>query len=218
MCFSASASFVTAGITGAVGLFALTRSHERRERPLAAIPLFFAVQQSIEGLLWLGLAGAPEGSASSALTLAFLLFAEVFWPVYAPAAVWLIEPDRRRRLLMACCLLAGVAVAAFFLWWITGHPHRAIILDGHIVYVTEDRRTDTIGIAYVAATALPFLLSSLRGIMLLGAVILTGMVTAYVFYWDAFVSVWCFFAAAASVAILFHFERSRRSRSRTAEA
>lgn len=212
MCFSASASFVTAGITGIVGLIALTRAKEARERPLAATPLFFAVQQGIEGLLWLNLEPAPDVSQSTVLTLFFLLFAEVFWPLYAPIAVWLMEPDKRRRLLMAVCMTVGATIAAYFLWRILGHPHRAAILNGHIVYVTEHRQSDAIGIAYVVATALPFLLSTRRTVVILGAVILTGLVTAYTLYWDAFVSVWCFFAAAASVAILLHFERSHRSR------
>jgi hypothetical protein len=41
----------------------------------------------------------------------------------------------------------------------------------------------------------------------LGAIILIGSVVALAFYWEAFVSVWCFFAAAASGAILFRFFR-----------
>ena len=45
MCFSASASFVTAGITGAIGIVALTRVKGPREVPLAATPLLFAFQQ-----------------------------------------------------------------------------------------------------------------------------------------------------------------------------
>jgi hypothetical protein len=44
------------------------------------------------------------------------------------------------------------------------------------------------------------------------------LVVAYAFYWEAFISVWCFFAAVASVAILCHFEWSRRSRLRSAGA
>jgi hypothetical protein len=61
MCFSAAASFVTAGVTGAIGAVALTRVNEPRELPLAATPILFALQQSIEGLLWLNLPIAPGG-------------------------------------------------------------------------------------------------------------------------------------------------------------
>lgn len=218
MCFSAPASFVTAGITGAIGIVALTRANELRELPLAVTPLLFAIQQGVEGLLWLNLPLAPDGSFSRALTLFYLFFAEVFWPVYAPIAVWLIEPIERRRILMVVCLGVGTGVGAYLLWSVLVHPHLATILDGHIVYMTEYRQSDAVGIAYLAATGLPLLLSSQRTVVVLGAIILAGLVAAYTLYWDAFVSVWCFFAAAASVAILCHFEWSRRSRPRAANA
>lgn len=211
MCFSASASFVTAGITGVIGIAALARVSEPRELPLAATPLLFALQQGVEGLLWLDLPLAPGGSLATALTFLFLFFAEAFWPVYAPVAVWLIEPDRRRRLPMAVCIGLGTAVAFYLLWWILGHPRPATILDGHIVYGTDDRQPYSVGLAYLAATCLPPLLSSRRTVVVLGTIVLAGLVVAYAFYWEAFVSVWCFFAAAASVAILCHFEWSRRS-------
>ena len=218
MCFSAPASFITAGITGAIGIVALARVNSPRELPLAATPLLFALQQSVEGLLWLNLAPAPDGALASALTFLYLFFAETFWPIYAPFAVWLIEPVERRRHLMVACLGVGTSVGAYLLWRILGHPHLATIVDGHIVYVTEYRQSDLVEFAYLAATGVPLLLSSHRTVVVLGAIVLTGLVVAYAFYWEAFVSVWCFFAAAASVAILCHFEWSRRTRLRTAGA
>jgi hypothetical protein len=218
MCFSAAASFVTAGLTGVVGLASLARVSEPRELPLAATPIFFALQQSIEGLLWLNLPLAPDGSISTGLTLLFLLFAEVFWPVYAPTAVLLIEPSGGRRHLMLLCLAAGVSVAAYLLWWILARAPGAVILDGHIVYVTEYRHSGALGLAYLAAAGVPLVLSTHRMVVVTGAIILAGSATAYAFYWEAFVSVWCFFAAAASVVILSHFEWSRRRRLRIAGA
>jgi len=216
MCFSAPASFVTAGITGAIGLATLARANHPRDLPLAATPLLFAVQQCIEGLLWLNLPVAPDGAFSAVLTFLYLFFAEAFWPLYAPIAVWLIEPSDHRRHLMVVCLGAGAGVGVYLLWWILGHPHLATILDGHIVYVTEYRHSDAVGVAYLAATGLPLLLSSHRPVVVLGAIVLAGLVVAYAFYWEAFTSVWCFFAAAASVTILCYFEWSRRNRRHTA--
>jgi len=210
MCFSASASFVTAAITGAIGIATLTRVNEPRELPFAAAPLLFAFQQAVEGLLWLNLPGAPDGSLTTVLTFLYLFFAEAFWPLYAPLAVWLIEPSVHRRNLMVVCLGVGAGVGAYLLWWLLGHPHVATIQDGHIVYVTEYRHTDAVGVAYLAATGLPLLLSSQRTVVVLGAIVLAGLVIAYAFYWEAFISVWCFFAAAASVVILCHLEWSRR--------
>jgi hypothetical protein len=216
MCFSATASFVTAGVTGAIGIVSLARVNDPRELPLAATPILFALQQSIEGLLWLDLPLAPDGSISTALALSFLFFAEVFWPIYAPIVVLLIEPKGSRRNLMFACLAIGAAVGCYLFWSIVTGPHSAVILDDHIFYVTEHRRSDVVALAYLAATTLPLFLSSQRTVVTLGAIIFLGIAVAYVFYWEAFVSVWCFFAAAASVVILCHFEWSRRQRLRMA--
>ncbi|OFX05688.1 MAG: hypothetical protein A3D94_12620 [Alphaproteobacteria bacterium RIFCSPHIGHO2_12_FULL_66_14] len=218
MCFSASASFVTAGVTGAIGLVVLSRVSDPRELPLAATPLIFAVHQGIEGLLWLNLPSAPDGALSKALTFLYLFFAEAFWPLYAPIAVWLIEPNEKRRRLMAVCLVIGAGVGVYLFWWILGHPYVATIVDGHIVYAAAYRQPVAVGAAYLAATGLPLLLSSQRTVVVLGAIVLAGLLVAYAFYWEAFISVWCFFAAAASTAILCHFEWSRRRRLRTAGA
>jgi hypothetical protein len=67
-------------------------------------------------------------------------------------------------------------------------------------------------------TGVPLLLSSRCTVFALGVIIIAGSVAAYIFYWEAFVSVWCFFAAAASVVILMYFEQSRRTRVRVAGA
>ncbi len=218
MCFSASASFVTAGVTGAIGIVALTRVTERRELLLAATPLLFALQQGIEGVLWLDLPLAPDGALSRALALFYLFFAEAFWPVYVPIAIWLIEPSARRRLMMVVCMGIGAGVGFYLLWWILSRPAIATIVDYHIVYGTGYRQPDIVGAAYLVAAALPPLLSSQRTVVVLGAIVLAGLLVAYAFYWEAFVSVWCFFAAVASVTILCHFEWSRRNSLRPAGA
>jgi hypothetical protein len=218
MCFSATASFVTAGLTGSVGVLALTRVSSRREIPLATVPIFFAIQQSIEGTLWLVLPSDPQGPFPAGLTLAFLLYAEVLWPVCAPLTVWLAEPRAQRRRPMLACVIVGLTVGLYLLWWILTHAFASAIVGNHIEYVTEARHSDALGAAYLLATCLPMLLSSQRTLIVLGVIVLIGSVTAHIFYWEAFTSVWCFFAAAASIVILAHFERNRRQRFRTAGA
>ena len=147
---------------------------------------------------------------TGSLALAFLLFAEVVWPIYAPLAVWLIEPASRRRQLMLACVAIGLAVGTYLLSWILTHAYSATIVENHIDYRTEGRHSDALGLAYLVATCLPMLLSSRRMLIGLGAIVLAGSIAAYIFYWQEFTSVWCFFAAAASVVILGYFEGTRR--------
>lgn len=218
MCFSATASFITAGITGTIGILTLRRARGLNNLPLAATPVLFALQQGVEGLLWLNLPRSPEGPISTGLTYLFLFFAQVFWPVYVPITAALIEPNERRRKLIFVCVALGLGVGAFFLWPLVTQHHSALIMHDHIVYVTEYRYSDAVALTYLAAASLPLLVSSQRTVFALGAVILAGSVVAYVFYWEAFVSVWCFFAAGASVVLLWHFEWSRKKNLRTARA
>ena len=211
VCFSPVASFSTAAVTGAIGVVCLLRTTKARELPLAATPLVFGVQQAIEGALWLVLPTAPHGPAADALTLAFLVFALVFWPVYAPAACLWLEPKHPRRRVLLACLVIGMAVAAYLGWRAMAGPRDAIIAGRCIVYRMPGGHPLWLGAAYMTATTLPLIASSRRILHLLGAVTLVGSLVAYVFYWQAFLSVWCYFAAAGSTVILAHFEWARRT-------
>ena len=218
MCFSATASFITAGITGAAGVAALSRAHGPREWPVAVVPLVFAVQQSVEGFLWLQLPAAPDSASSTFLTYLYLVFAEVWWPLYAPLACLLIEPSKLRRLAMGACLSVGMVVAAYYLVAIFTHPHAAGVIGGHIVYVTEARISYPLGAAYLVATGLAVALSSHRAMVVLAVIVIAGAYISYSLYWESFVSVWCFFAATASVVILSHFEWAHRRHLRAGQA
>ena len=158
----------------------------------------------------MSLEGGADPGVVKALVEGFLLLAQVWWPIFVPISVLLVEPDRARRRLMGVALAAGVSVGLYLLWSILTRAHNAEIIDEHVVYTTETPYPLLVSIAYFAATVVPPLLSSRRVVAILGVVVFVGAATAYVFYYEAFVSVWCFFAAAASGVILFHFERERR--------
>ncbi len=209
MCFSPLASFTTAALTGGVGIIAISRTTRWRELPLAAIPLVFGAQQAIEGGLWLSLPAAPTGAATAILTLLYLIIAQAFWPIYAPMAARLMEPDACRRRLMLVCLAVGLAVAGWLSWLLIRGPREAVIVNHCIVYRTGAAHPLLVGLGYLVATVLPLILSSQRILVVLGVIALVGSIVAYLFYWEAFLSVWCYFAALASLAILGHFEWAR---------
>ena len=204
MCFSATASFITAAATAGAGLVCLSQVRRPADLLLAATPLVFAAQQALEGALWLRLPDGPSPTAGL-LTSGFLFLAQVFWPTYAPAAALLAEPDAKRRRLMAPLAALGLAVSTYLLWSLLARPHSASIGHEHIVYDIGTQPSYTLAVAYVAAISLPLLLSSQRTIKLLGVIVLAGGVAAFAFYYQAFQSVWCYFAAAASLVLLAHF-------------
>lgn len=210
MCFSATASFAAAALVTAAGVYATSRVGNPREWPLAAMPLFFGVQQTIEGGLWLTLPTSPQGAASW-LSHAFLVFALIVWPVLPPMAALVVESDALRRRMIGACALVGGGVSAYFAWMLLTQPHHALIAAGHIQYDIGATPV-SVGGAYIVATTLGLLISSRRAVALLGLIVLAGSIVSYVAYIDTFISVWCFFAAAASVVIASHFSLAAAER------
>jgi hypothetical protein len=211
MCFSATASFTAAAVVGSIGAVTLWKAGKLCNRavlPIAAFPALFALQQTVEGLLWLDLARPAASACRPFLTHAFTAYAEVFWPVFAPLAAWLIEPVRWRRHLIGVCVIVGVALSAYLLWKMLGNPYTASAATGHIVYSNGVTYPKGIEIPYVLATTISLLLSSHRMIQLLAIVILGGFAVAYWSYHQSYISVWCFFAAISSIIVYLFVHRA----------
>jgi Family of unknown function (DUF6629) len=207
MCFSATASFTAAAVIGSVGIVTLRSAAakaDHRMLALAAFPMLFTLQQVVEGLLWLDLTAPAPGALRGVLVHAFQGYAEVFWPAFAPLAALLIERERSRRILISICLVIGVALSAYLLVAMIGHPYQASVGDGHIVYRNDFQYPKGIEAPYVVATTLSLLLSSDKHVQRLALVILIGFAVAYVSFHHAYISVWCFFAAIASVMVYLY--------------
>lgn len=207
MCFSATASFSVAAVTAGVGVAALRHVTQTRELPLAAVPLLFAIQQAIEGLLWLRLGGAIGIGSVTQLATGFLIFAEVVWPAYAALAVLAVEPDRRRRQCLLALAAGGSLLSLMLLVGVLGDPP-AVAIRGHsIEYASEVNALSWQQVPYLVLTGAPLLLSSHRAVQAFGGVVLAGFAASAYAYVATFISVWCFFAAAGSVLLYFHFKR-----------
>ncbi len=207
MCFSATASFIMAGVTGATGIACLYAVQGRREVLLGAFPALFAVQQAVEGGVWLSLGSSSAGAC--ALTTTFVLFAEVVWPMLVPYALLLVEESPRRKLFMRGLLAAGTVLAAYLLFKMWVSPYGASATTFHIRYENGLDYSYAIYPVYLMVTCGPFLLSTHRSLQQLGVVLVCGFLVAGYFYWYTFVSVWCFFAAGASILIYRHLVSQR---------
>jgi Family of unknown function (DUF6629) len=222
MCFSASASFVLAATTAAIGIATLAQVRDLRQIPLAVAPLLFAVQQALEGAIWVLLAGAPESPAVAVLAGAFLIFALVLWPLATPLAVLLVEPDRQRRQILGVVAACGAALAAYLLVGLLGHPPTVVIHHNSLRYTSD---VDVLSwswlwrqLPYVLCTCAPLLLSSHRIIRSFGALVVVGFAVSAYAHFVTFTSVWCFFAAANSTLLYLHFKRVHSLAPATARA
>jgi len=211
MCFSAMASFSAAAVTGAAGIASLRRTKQLRDVPLACLPLLFATQQVIEGGIWLGLRANPGSSENLVLAAVFAGIALVLWPVIAPLAVGLAEREKGQRWLIYALVPLSLLLAVYSTFLLISHPYTPTIVNASICYSNATPYPVSALVVYLLCTCLPPLLSSDRFLQMAGIVIVIGLVVSAIFYYESFFSVWCFFAALASVAIFASFQNRNRS-------
>lgn len=205
MCFSATASFVAALGLGGVALATWRQAPRRAEWALAAFPALFATQQLVEGALWLRLDAGVHDAATAALTQGFLAFALVLWPMLVPLATFLAEPQAPRRRLLLPLVCFGLLIGGYLLWGMLAAPYVASIDHASIRYNSAFAHIRFIEYYYLLGIALPMLLSSSRPIIVLGLANTLLLSVSKLLYETTYVSVWCFFAAIASVLVLAHF-------------
>jgi hypothetical protein len=209
VCFSATASFASAGLVGAVGAATVPLVRRPREAPLALLGLAFAGHQFVEGVVWLQLTGSGRTTVRSPAVELWLLFAWALLPVLVPVAMAMVEPDPRRRPALVALGVGGVVVgvtlgAASFL----GSVPARVVAD-HLSYVVPTGPAKLAILPYLVVTCGPPLLSSHTSLRAWGVALTTAMGVTAVLQNAGFASLWCWFAAILSVMVLAHFARLR---------
>lgn len=201
MCFSPSASFVVSGALAVAATAVLAKNVPKKELPLAVAPLLFAAQQFTEGIVWLYL--YDQSPVRQAAVAVFSAFAYLFWPTYAPLAALTAEPDPRRRRFMSWCFAAGLLAAGFFGFEMLRHGTSVVLDQGCLRY--EVAMPWYVGLLYMLAVSASLVASSLGYVRAMGVAVFLGAATAWAVYPFALASVWCYFAAACSLALTLHF-------------
>ena len=212
MCFSATANFVGSGVLGAVGVCTFAKVRHRRELLFAALPTLFAVHQFIEGFVWLGLDGILSPAVTHDMGAAFMLYAQGLLPLLLPLSVLLFEPDRKSRRRMLPFLVLGGATTLYILWALTAFPTQVYIRANSIVYINQATNNTAVAVLYVIATCGSLFFSKIKMMVIFGAANLAILLLVMEFKRYAFTSLWCAYAAVASVIILAYFWRSSAQR------
>jgi hypothetical protein len=212
MCFSATASFSAGIVLLSVGVLAVKSARRPSEVSLAAIPLLFAIQQLIEGVVWLTFRyEAPL--LNPVMTHAYSFFSHVLWPVYVPVAVLLIEPSGWRRTTLWGLCAAGTAVAIYFMYMLVAFPVVSRATGQHIEYFSPHFFAVAVMSLYLLSTAISPMVSSHQWVKVFGVLSLASFAAAYYFYAQWFISVWCLFAAILSLVLCAHLiSGTRRTR------
>lgn len=221
MCFSATASYSAAAVLVTTGLYAIQQA--RRLHPpywmWGLVPVLFGIQQAFEGRVWQTL---DAGTANDALpfALGFHFFSHFLWLWWLPLCSYLVESREtstiRRKIFVGCAIfgaLAGALTYSVMLahpeWMKIAVREHSIIYDFivpeniSIPYVSSINIPVTPVMLYGLTILVPLLFSSHRQIRIFGGLVILSMALASLAYNEAFVSVWCFFAAVISLYIVY---------------
>ncbi len=212
MCFSATANFVGSGVLGAVGAVTLTRVKHRRELLFAALPVLFAIHQFTEGFVWLGLDGILSPTVAHDMGAAFMLYAQGLLPFLLPLSVLQFEPNGKSRRQMVPFVVLGGLTTLYILWALTAFPLELYIRGNSIVYINQATNNTVVAVFYVIATCGSLFFSKIRMMVVFGAANLAILLVVMEVKRYAFTSLWCAYAAIASVIILAFFWRSHEER------
>ena len=212
MCFSATANFVGSAVLGMTGVVTLTKVKHRRELLFAALPALFAIHQFIEGFVWLGLDGILSPTVTHDMGAAFMLYAQGLLPLLLPLSVFLFEPDAKSRRFMLPFVALGCATTLYILWALTAFPTDVYVRGNSIVYINRATNNTAVAVFYVIATCGSLFFSKIRMMVVFGAANLAILLVVMAFRRYAFTSLWCAYAAIASIIILACFWRSTEER------
>lgn len=219
MCFSATASFTATALLIPLGLYASTTAWLRDSRyvPLATMPLFFGIQQGIEGIEWLHI-HSHQTDLIRLGALGFLFFAYGFWLVCPALGMFILEQRTEVKPRLLTIALIGLLFSAsiYVPLWIYPDWLTIVVRQGSIDYQTQMiydgfLSRDILRLIYLLIVLSPLCLMNVDRIKIFaGLIALALLATAYWFNY-AFVSVWCFWAAILSLYIIYIVQNLPRS-------
>ena len=212
MCFSSQADLIGGVVVSAIGVDALRHVGNRRELPIASLPLLLGGHLLVETFVWWGLEGRVPAELGTAAMWIYLLIAFVVLPPYVPLAIMAIEPRPERRALLVPVALLGAAVGLVLLITMLRGPVEVHLGANHLSYDAGLHNGLLIVTLYVVATCGALLLSSHLYIVVFGLINLPVVVLLALLNTNGFASLWCAWAAVMSVLIAAHLRRANPRR------
>lgn len=203
MCFSANASFGAGIVLTILGVASLKKVKKSSQIYFAAIPIIFALQQFIEGFLWLSFAQENYAFLKPYTTYIFFFIAQIVWPTWVPLSVYQLERDESKKKQLRTLLGLGILVSSYLGYCLLRYDVNAEIAGHHISYLNTypSYNFAICGALYVICTIIPPVFSSVRKLWILALTILAAYIITMIYYEEYLVSVWCYFAAIISVLI-----------------
>ncbi len=213
MCFSATASFSASVVLVGIGIASIKQIQTKSQIVFACIPLFFAIQQFNEGLVWVSFANPFNAELNLYGKYGFLIFSQIIWPLWIPIAMVMVENKGERRKIQRVFVAIGITESLYQFYCMLNYPAHAEILGQHIYYHID--HPDTFKYLepafYIAAIIVSPFFTSVRKMWLVGMAILISCIITVIFFQHYTVSVWCFFASIISMSVYFIMRKIRMS-------
>jgi hypothetical protein len=203
MCFSASASFGISAVLLGGGIATIKKVQHPSQLPFAAIPIIFSLQQFTEGFVWLGLTNPAWAGHLHWATYAFLIFAQVVWPIWVPLSIRMMEEEAKRKKILDIFLVLGTMVGIYLAYCLFTFPVKPVVDSHHIHYDLDfpNYYLPFSAMFYFIPTVVSPFISSAKKMPVLGAVLLASFIVSKLFFQGNVISVWCFFAAVLSITV-----------------
>lgn len=213
MCFSPEGDLAGGIVVTAIGIDAIRHLRHRNDHlALAVFPLLLGFHQIDEAFVWWGLQGVvPTGVGRVAMWI-YLVIAFVVLPVLVPVLIMLLEPTARRRWRLAPFLAIGTGVSAVLLVTMLRNGASVTLGRFHLAYSIGLKHGIIVIGLYIVATCGSLLVSGYRDIVVFGLANVVAIVVLARLSADGFASLWCFYAAIASGAILLHMRFAKPHR------
>lgn len=206
MCFSATASFVGAGVISAAGVATLALVRDKRQLPFASLPLLFGLHQALEGWTWLELGDREGATLSGPGVHMWVMFAWAILPILVPWSVWLMEKDERRRRWLVAPMVVGGILAVYMLYLSVQSGIEVKVVDHSLDYeLGVPFSAALLAVPYVFATCIAPAMSTFRFVIAMGVGNFIAMTAAAIMNISGYSSIWCTFAAFLSLIVFAHF-------------
>jgi hypothetical protein len=109
-------------------------------------------------------------------------------------------------------LAIGGATTVYILWALAAYPLQVYVESNSIVYINQATDHTAVALLYVIATCGSLFFSKVRAMVMFGAANLAILLVVMEVKRYAFTSLWCAYAAMASLIILVYFWKSSGER------
>jgi hypothetical protein len=204
MCFSTIVSFSAAAGLSLLGIATISSTTSNRALLLAAFPCLFALQQTLEGFVWLGHSDSALSSINTVGVYGFLLFSSLLWLVLSPLAIYLLEQDLNRKRFLLGLTIGGLLLGIYLFGWILNHGVNPQTFSGNLFYdLSFIPGYEVIKYLYLVVIVLPFSIAHSSALKMFGGLVTVSFILSQIFFQVTMVSVWCFFAAILSGGLYF---------------